>query len=97
MLHDFDSGGDVCDSTAAGEVGDRVGEALQDGAGNGVSADLLESFVEEIAGVEIGRDEDVGLAGDGGMRGFLVADSRIDGGIELHFSVNEEVSVGEIF
>ena len=58
---------------------------------------MLECFVEEIAGVEIGRDEDVGLAGDGGMRGFLVADSRIDGGIELHFSVNEEVSVGEIF
>lgn len=91
MLHDFDSEGDVCDSTAAGEVGDRVGEALQDGAGNGVSADLLESFVEEIAGVEIGRDEDVGLAGDGGIWELFGGDGRIDGGVELHFSVDGEV------
>lgn len=55
------------------------------------TADLLKSFVEKVTGIEVGGDEDVGLAGDGGIWELFGGDGRIDGGVELHFSVDGEV------
>ncbi len=67
------------------------------------AADLLEGFVEEIARVEIGGDENVGLAGDGRkidvvrwgaggpFGGFFGGDGGAEGGVELHFAVDEKV------
>lgn len=82
---------DVGDGAAARKVGDGEVEALEDGAGDGETGELFEGFVKDIAGIEVGGDEDVGLAGDGGIWELFGGDGRIDGGVELHFSVDGEV------
>ncbi len=69
---------------------------MKDGAGDGEAAKLLEGFVEEIASIKIGGNEDVGMAGDGGIRGFFLADYRIHGGVKLHLSVDENTLLAEI-
>lgn len=98
---DFDGPDNVGDGAAAGEVGDDVVETLEDGAGDSEAGELLEDFVDEVTGVEVGGDEDVGLAGNlagfGVDRGraFAETDAWIDGGVELHFSGNEEIAVIE--
>lgn len=89
--HGFDSEDDVGDGAAAGEVGDGEIEALEDGAGDGEASKLFEGFVEEVAGVEVGSNEDIGLAGDGRGGEFFGGDGGVQGGIELHFAVDEEV------
>jgi len=98
---DFDGPDDVGDGAAAGEVGNDVVEALEDGAGDSEAGELLEGFVDEVAGVEVGGDEDVGLTGDlvgfgahGGLA-FVEADAGINGGVKLHFSGDEEVALVE--
>lgn len=97
---------DIPWSATAREVGDRVIEALEDGAGGVEAADLLEGFVEKITGVEVGGDEDVGLTGDGGeigiirwsadgpFGGLFGGDGRTESGVELHFAVDEEIERG---
>ncbi len=89
--HGFDSEDDVGDGAAAGEVGDGEIEALEDGAGDGEASKLFEGFVEKVAGVEVGSNEDIGLAGDGGGGEFFGSDGGIESGIELHFAVDKEV------
>lgn len=66
------------------------------------TADLLKSFVEKVTGIEVGGDEDVGLAGDRGevgvirwsvsgpFGGLFGGDGRVEGGVELHFAVDKE-------
>ncbi len=93
-IHDFDGEEDVGDRAATREIGNREVEALEDGAGDGETGELLESFIEEIAGVEIGGDEDVGAAGDRGVGELFGADAGVNCGVELHFAVDEEGWVG---
>lgn len=76
---------------------------MKDGAGGVETADLLEGFVEKVTGVEIGGDENVGLASNRGeigiirrsagspFGGLFGGDGRIESGVELHFAVDEEV------
>lgn len=97
-----DSKEDIPRGAAAGEVGDGIIEALEDGAGGVETTELLESFVEDVASIKIGNDEDIGLAGDGGetgiirwgagspFGGFFGGDGGVEGGVELHFAVNVE-------
>lgn len=101
MGEDCDSPGDVVDVAAARKVGDDVVEALQDGAGDGEAGDLFEDFVDQVAGIEVGSNEDVGLAGDrvgfgvGSRLALAETDTRVDGGVELHFSGDEHIAIIE--
>lgn len=81
----------VFDGGATGEVRDREVETLEDGASDGEASDLLEGFVDEVAGVEVGGDEDVGAASDGGVGGFFGANAGVDGGVELELAVDEDL------
>lgn len=102
MRHGLDGEEDVGDGAAARKVGDGEVEALEDGAGDGKTGELLEGFVKDIAGIEVGGDEDVGLAGDmgevgiirwsvsGPFGGLFGGDGRVEGGVELHFAVDKE-------
>ncbi len=64
---------------------------MEDGPGNSETGELFKGFVEEVAGVEVGSNENISSAGDGGMRCFLFGYGRVNGGVELEFAVNEEV------
>lgn len=76
-------------------------EALENRAGDGEAGDLFENFVDEVARVEVGGDKDIGLPGDlagfgvGSGLAFVSTDTRIDGGVELHFSGNENIALLE--
>ena len=89
--HGADDAVDVTLGGAAGEVGDRAIKTLENRADGSGAGELLHGFVEDVAGVEVGADEDVGAAGDGGVGGFFGADFEVDGGVELHFAVDEDV------
>ena len=60
-------------------------------AGDGKSAEAFEGFVENVAGIEVGGDENVGASGD--LRGgeFFGGDYWVDSGVELHFAVDEPI------
>ena len=66
---------------------------MDDGAGDGETAELLEGFVKDVAGIEVGSDEDVGLTLQGTIRDFFGGDCGIDGGVELHFAVDKPVGM----
>lgn len=61
---DFHGPDDVGGGAAARKVGDDVVETLEDGASNSEARELLEDFVDEVARVKVGGDEDIGLASD---------------------------------
>lgn len=89
--HDFDGQDDVGGGATAGEVGNGKIEALEDGAGDMEAGDVLEGFVEDVTGVEVGDDEDVGMAGNGRIGEFLLSNFWIYGGVELHFAIQENL------
>ncbi len=73
----FDRESDVFGGAAAGKIGDEGIETLQKGAGDSEASDLFEGFIEEIAGVQVGGDEDVCAAGDWGIGEFRGGDFGI--------------------
>ena len=99
---DFDSPDDVGDGAAAREVGDGTVKPLKDRSSDGKAGELLKDFVNEVARIEIRGDEDVSLTGDlvgfgvGVLRvAFVETNTRIDGGVELHFSGDKDIAFGE--
>ena len=64
---------------------------MDDGASDGEAAETFKGFVEDVARIKIGGDEDVGAAFYGGFGKFFVADFGVDSGVELHFAVDEPV------
>lgn len=99
---DFDSPDDVGDGAAAREVGDGTVKPLKDRSSDGKAGELLKDFVNEVARIEIRGDEDVSLTGDlvgfgvGVFRvAFVETNTRIDGGVELHFSGDKDIAFGE--
>ncbi len=62
---------------------------MEDGASDVEAGDVFKGFIEDIAGVEVGDDENVGVTGHGGIGELFLGDSWVDGGVELHFSVEE--------
>ncbi len=60
----FDGPSNVVGVATARKIGDEGVETLEDGAGDGEAANMFEGFVEDVAGVEVGDDEDVGVASD---------------------------------
>ncbi len=99
---DFDSPDDVGDGAAAREVGYDMVKPLKDRSGDGEAGELLKDFVNKVTGIEIGGDEDVSPTGDlvgfrVGVLGvaFVETNTRIDGGVELHFSGDKDIAFGE--
>ena len=66
---------------------------MDDGTGNGETAELLKRFIEDVAGVEVGSDKDVSFPFDWAIGGFLVGNDGAYGGVELHFAINEPIGV----
>ena len=66
---------------------------MNDGAGDGEFAKLFEGFVEDVAGIEIRSDEDVGFPFYGALWSFLASDGGIHGSVELHFAVDEPIGM----
>lgn len=91
----LDREGDIGGSAATGEVGNGEIETLKDGASDRVAGKAFKSFIEEITGVEVGGDEDIGAASNGGTRELFCGDGRVDGSVELHFAVNEDTRVSK--
>ena len=99
---DFDSPDDVGDGAATREIGDDMVKPLKDRSGDGEAGELFKNFVNKVAGIEIRGDEDVSLTGDlvgfgvGVLRvAFVETNTRIDGGVELHFSGDKDIAFGE--
>lgn len=99
---DFDSPDDVGDGAAAREVGDGMVKPLKDRSGDGEAGELFKDFVNKVAGIEIWGDEDISLTGD--LVGFGVSvlgmvfvesDAGINSGVELHFSGDKDITLGE--
>lgn len=80
---------DILDGAATGEVGNGELEPLENGSSDGEAGKLFKSFVENIARIEVGCNEDVGSAGDWGLGRFFLTNARIDGGVELELAVDE--------
>ena len=55
---------DVVDCGAARQIADRFGKTLQERADRLRAAEPLRELVGDIAGIEIGKNQDIGLAGD---------------------------------
>ena len=69
-------------------------ETLDDGAGDGEAAELFEGFVEDVAGIKIWGNQNVGLAFQGAIRGLFFGDTRTNGGVKLDLPVDEPVWMG---
>ena len=90
---DADVAEDVFGGATAGEVVDGFGHALDDGAEGGGAAEALDQFVADVAGLEVGEDEDVGVALDGAAGVLLQGDGGDDGGVGLDFAVDHGVEL----
>jgi hypothetical protein len=100
-----DDGGDAndfFDGCATGKVGGGFVEAEEELAVGVGFGEAVDEFEGDVAGVEVGEDEDVGAAGDGAAGGFEGADFGDDGGVGLEFAVDlgfevvfDEVLFGE--
>ncbi len=88
-----DEGGgvDVVGGAAAGEVVEGFGEALEEGAVGGGAAEAFDEFVADVAAVEVGEDEGVGVSGDGRAGGFAGGDGGDEGSVGLEFAVDAEL------
>ena len=64
---------------------------MKNGTGGSEAGEMFEGFVENVTGVEVGGDEDVGATGDTRLGELFLADVGVDGGVELHFSVDYDV------
>ena len=83
----------IFNGAAAREVGERTVETLDNGAGYVETTELFKRFVEDVAGIKVGSNKNVGLALQGAFGSFLGGDFRIHGGVELHFAVDNPVGV----
>ena len=53
------------------------------------TSQVFGELVGNVAGVEIGENEDVGLASDRAGRGFFVANGGDESGVKLELAINE--------
>ena len=61
---------------AAGEVVDRGIQTLQDRAIGSEAAEALGDFIADVAGLDLGENEGVGITGDLAARELQLADNR---------------------
>ena len=66
-------------------------EALQDGAVSIKGTHALADLVADVAGVDVGEDEGVGMAGHLGVRALGYGHTGRNGGVELQLAVHVQV------
>lgn len=79
---------------AAREVSKGNLKSLNHGAGDSEATETFEGFVEDVAGIKVWGDKDIGVAFDGGGREFFGGNVWVDSGVELHFAVYYPIWVG---
>ena len=85
---DGDGVDDVFGFAAAREVVAGFVEALQDGADGGAAGQSLGQFVGDVAGLQIGKDQHVGAAGDTLSRALSICRPRQQRGVGLQLAVD---------
>ena len=68
-------------------------KTLHDGADCHATAETLCELVADVARVEVGEHEHIGVTCDGAVGGFLFPDAFDDSGVELELSVHIDVGV----
>lgn len=64
---------------------------MNERTGDSEAAKPFKRFVENIAGIEVGSNKNVGIAFDDGSGEFFGGDFGVDGGVKLHFAVYEPI------
>ena len=82
---------DLVSVAATGQIIDGRGQALQDGAVGLEAAQALGDLVADVAGLDVGEDEGVGVAGHGRAGELQLAHFGSHGGIELHLAVDGQL------
>ena len=72
---------DLLGIAAAGQVVDGGVQALENGAVGFKAAQALGNLVADVAGVDVGEDEGVGIAGDLGAGSLQLADLGSNGSV----------------
>ena len=84
-------GVDLLGVAAAGEVVDRRVQTEQDRAVGVEGAEALGDLVADVAGVDVGEDNGIGVAADRGGDGLGFGDSRRDRRVELELAADRGV------
>ena len=79
---------DLVSVAATGQVIDGRGQALQDGAVSVGAGEALDQLVADVAGLEVGEDQDVGVAGNLGLRSLEVCHGLDERGVKLQVAVD---------
>ena len=82
---------DLLGVAAPGEIVDGGVEALEDGAVGLVAAQALGDLIADVARLDVGEYEGVGVAGHLAARELQLAHRGGHGGVELHLAVNGEL------
>ena len=88
---DGDDANDIAGGATAREVVDRLGDALEDGAVGLGATEALDELVADVAGLEVGEHEDVGVTRDLALGGLQLSDLGHNGGVELQVAVDGEL------
>src|SRR5574344_1688450 len=86
---------DVLGAAAARQVVHGLRKALEVRSDRIRPAEALRDLVSDVAGVEVGEDEDVGVALDRAIRVLQLAGCGDDRGVELHLAVHRDARLGE--
>ena len=89
---DGDGVDDVLDQRAAGQVVDRLAQALQHRADRDGAGAALHRLVGVVAGVEVGEDQHRRPAGHRGVRHLGGRDRRLDRGVVLDRPLDQQVA-----
>src|SRR5699024_8009298 len=84
---------DVRDGRATGQVVDRLVQALQNRSDRQGVRRALHRLVGDVSTVQVGEDEDVGLARHVRFRHLLLANGGDGSGVELQWAVQLQVRV----
>ena len=88
---DRDGVDDVLDQRTAGQVVDRLAQALQHRPDRHGAGAALHRLVGVVAGVEVGEDQHGGAPGDGGVRQLGRRDGHVDRRVVLDRALDRQV------
>src|SRR3954471_21055181 len=77
----------IIDRRAARQVGHRARETLENRPDRRRACQPLGQLVGDVARIEVGKDQDVGLAAEWRPGRLPLADLRDEGGVDLHFAL----------
>jgi uncharacterized protein len=89
--------GDVINRGSAREIGHRFGKALENGTNGASQAQLLDELIGDVAGIQIGKDQNVGAARHVAFAAQLAGGNiRIERRVGLEFAINEELGRADL-